>query len=830
MKKILAMLLALAMIFALAACGGTTENPPAGNEGGDGGTTETKAPATYTYNTYATSLGNNWNPHTWETNADDAVNGYITSPFVTMSILDSENGVYQWVYEMATEVNDVTATHKEDLTKYNVSLPEGQTVEETTSGFVYEIKLNPNAKWANGEDITADDYIYSMQQLLNPKMHNYRANLYVAGESALAGAAGYYNAGAPIYTCMAYTEAGYDYDYEQGIADGNVYINVASSDYELYSMSLSDLNYNYGVGVDEQIEALRSEANAYGYTQITAENRETAETVISTILGGLFGMGEEDIIAYRPEALFVFEGYGEDVSYDTVGCYKVDDYTIIYVNQNQIDINYFLTSLTSTWLVYEDLYEAGKDTSGELVTTNYGTSPETTMAYGPYMLESMQADKQMVFVQNPMWYGWETAEDGSLVSYTNFEVDGQKVQQYQTTRIVIDVMDDDAAKQAFLKGELSTWSPNSEELVTYASSDQLYKVDETYTMSFFFNTNVDALKAMDESKGNTNSIVLSNINFRKAFSLCIDRSEWVKATSGFKPAFSLLNKLYFYDIYNDPASCYRNTEQAMRAIVNLYGVEYGPGTPYATLKDAHDSINGYNLTEAKELMKTACEELVAAGLYKEGDPIYIRVGYKKGAIDSTDQKQISVMNEFLKAAVEGSGFGDITLEAVGNIDNRYAAVPAGEFAIGYGAWGGAAFYPFRNLQVYCDPDQYDINEAADWDPKTEQLTIKVNGEDVTMSWQAWSNALVGSGPYANADFETKLDVLSFMEEQYLAKYYRIPLAGSTACELLSFKVGYYTEEYNIMYDFGGLRLMHYNYNDAEWTDFVASQGGELHYE
>ena len=109
-------------------------------------------------------------------------------------------------------------------------------------------------------------------------------------------------------------------------------------------------------------------------------------------------------------------------------------------------------------------------------------------------------------------------------------------------------------------------------------------------------------------------------------------------------------------------------------------------------------------------------------------------------------------------------------------------------------------------------------------------TIEIDGQPVAMSWQAWSGALVGSGPYASADFDTKLDVLSEMEELYLAKYYRIPLASSTACELLSFKNSYYTDEYNIMYDFGGLRLMKYNYNDAEWADFVASQGGELHYE
>lgn len=823
LSKLLALVLALAMVFALAACGETTattvETPteapaePASEPSAEPAT-EPAAPAepvSYTYNAYSSSLGNNWNPHTWETNADDAVNGYITSPFVDMSILDSENGVYQWVYEMATEVNDVTADHQDDLTKYAVVLPEGTDPASVTDGYVFEIKLNPNAKWANGEDITADDYIYSMQQLLAPEMHNYRANLYVAGESALAGAAAYYYQGTTAYLPIGvdtstFLENGsvedlYVDTFNFWGAEG--YVDADGNEVPQYVSVLDEVAYSAdGAGDDEFTGASLYEYFAPG------------------------GPYE----SYAGDYLFIAQTYEDGVSYDTVGCYKVDDYTIIYVNQTHIDFNYFLTSLTSTWLVYEDLYEAGKDTSGELVTTNYGTSPETTMAYGPYMFESMQADKQMVFVQNPNWYGWEDDGNGNLVSYTNFEVDGERQQQYVTTRIVIDVMDDNAAKQAFLKGELSSWTPNAEELVTYAASDQLYKVDETYTMSFFFNTNVDMLKAMDESKGNTNSVVLSNINFRKAFSLGIDRAEWVTATSGFKPAFSLLNSLYFYDIYNDPTSSYRNSDQAMRAIVNLYGVEYGEGKAYATLKEAHDSINGYNLTEAKNLMKTACEELVAEGLYTEGDPIVIRVAYKKGTLDSPDNNQIALMNKYINAAAEGSGFGPITLEAVGNIDDRYGAVPAGEFAIGYGAWGGAAFYPFRNLQVYCDPDQYSINEAADWDPTTEMLTIEIDGEEVTMTWQQWSGALVGSGPYAGADFETKLDVLSTMEELYLAKYYRIPLAGSTSCELLSFKNSYFTEDYNIMYGFGGLRLMRYNYNDAEWADFVASQGGELHYE
>ncbi len=821
MKKVLALVLALGMLLSCV---------PAMAETAD-------APATYTYHTYSSALGNNWNPHTWETNADDAVNSYITSPFCTMSILDSENGVYQWVWEMATSATDVTAEHQDDLVKYKVDLQPGKTAEDTTSGYVFEIKLNPNAKWEDGTPINADSYIYSMKQLLDPKMRNYRANLYYAGESAVAGGNAYYNSGAPVYAPMvpAYGDGetpDYSYDLEKGITDGMVYVNVTSS-MTLYSDSLDKLNKDYGVGLDEDINTLKSGADMFGYTKVTADNRATVEKIVSTMLTGLFGITDEAEIAnLTKEALFVDTGKTSDVvTYDeAVGCYKVDDYTIRYVNQQYIDYNYFLTSLTSNWLVYEPYYEAGKDTTGALVTTNYGTKIENTMSYGPYRLESLQDGKQMVFVQNENWYGYEKQEDGSLLAMTPYLVDGQNVQRYQATSVVIDVMDDAAAKQAFLKGQLSEWSPSPEELTTYGTSEQLYKVDETYTMSLFFNCGLGNLKAMDESKGNTNSVVLSNVNFRKAMSLAIDRAEYVTATVGYKPAYAIMNNLYFYDVYNDPTSSYRNSDEAMQAVCNLYGVAYGEGTPYATLRDAYLSINGYNLTEAKALMAKACEELVGAGLYKTGDPIHIRLGWAKGALQDSDIKQCEILNKQINAALEGSGFGTLTLEPIGNINDRYGDTAKGEYAIGYGAWGGAAFYPFRNFQVYCDTEQYSIHEAGCWDPATETLTLKVNGEDVTMTWQDWSRALIGNGPYTSADFATKLSVTAQMEEEYLKKYYRIPLAGTTACSMLSYQCSYYTEEYNIMYGFGGLELMSFNYNDAEWAAYVAEEGGELSYE
>ena len=829
MKKALALLLVVIMALAVfAACKknptpGPADTTPApdkteGTEPAENTEPPMEEPQDYTYNTYSTSLGNNWNPHTWETSADDAILGYLSSPFCTMQAENTEDGIYQWVYEMATEINDVTATHQEDLTKYAVNIGDADP-STITEGYVFEIKLNPNAKWEDGTPINADSYITSMKYLLDPEMLNYRANLYYAGESAVAGGNAYYYSRTEGYW-VPVDSLGFESN--QAALDAGVKLAI-------------DMHNFWGLA------GCKDEAGneCPQWVEITDETKYRDEAVEEGKDGDWISAADiwADYAAYFDAADYaqycaawkVNDNMNVDFE-STVGCYKVDDYTINYVCENKIDFNYFLTSCTSTWLVYEPYYTQGFDTTGKLKTTNYGTDMSNTMSYGPYKLESLQKDKQIVFTQNPNWYGWEEQPNGALISKTPYKVNGESVQRYQTTRIVIDVMDDDAAKQAFLKGELTEWAPTPEDLPDYAASEQLYKAEETYTMSFFFHTKLEDLKIMDESKGNTNSVVLSNVNFRKAFSFAINRDEWVTATAGFKPSFGLMNDLYHYDFYNDPTSSYRSSEPAMQAICDLYGVQYGEGTPYATLKDAYKSINGYNLTLAQELMKQACDELVADGLYKVDDPIVIRIGYKKGALDSADNKQVELMNKYINAAAEGSGFGHITLEALGNINDRYGDTAKGEYAIGYGAWGGAALYPFRNFQVYCDTEQYSIHEAGCWDPSTETFTINVNGEDVTMTWQEWSRSMIGAGRFAGESNDVKLQITAAMEKAYLEFYYRIPLATSTTCSLLAYKAKYITPDYNLAYGWGGLELMTYNYSDTEWTEFVASQGGILNYQ
>lgn len=797
----------------------------------------------YTYVSATTALADDWNPHTWESSADDEMLSYLEEGMFGITVKNSVDQEYQRYNGLAVGIEDVTGSNQSLLTDYNVILPTGQTAANTTEGYIYDIDLREGATWENGDAINADTYIYSMQQLLDPTMKNYRANNYYSGTGAIAGAANYYYQGSSKYIAAS--------SLNESIKDTNskTYGSVSNSTAWSSSYTMDGVLSYFDAGTERNTyQALlddviaKSTVQADGFFELNSTNQSAYESLCE-MYSTLWG----DAVDYSTtSASFEMwtQSYADNYAFDGgVGFVKLDDYKIRWIAETQQDLDLFYGVISSGFLVHEETYEAAKTTVAGVTTSKYGTSEDNTMSYGPYKLETYEAGKQVVLVQNENWWGYEDSKDKvdsegnpMLYSETEFEVDGKKVEQYQTTKVVMKVMTEDAMKLAFMKGEIMSWSPSSTELSSYTMSEALYQVDETYTMSLFFNSNEEALKTMDSSKGNTNSIVLSNDKFREAMSVAINRKDWVTSTAAYKPSYSLLSPLYYYDVYKDPSSIYRNTDQAMEAITNLYGVSYGAGTNYATLEEAYKSIDGFNLSQAENLMKAAHDELVAEGLYTSGQNIHIKAAWAYGSLTSDDQAQVAKIQAYLNTAAKDSGFGSITIEPVGSLNDRYGDVPAGEYAIGYGAWGGAAFYPFQNMRLYMDPSYQNVNELACWDPvnETKELTFTDPSNSnatvtKTMTYQAWSQSLIGSGEFSSAPNETKLDILAGLEQDFLSKYYRIPLAQTCASFLLSYKVSYYTENYNIMYSFGGFRLMSYNYDDTQWNSYVSQQGGELNY-
>ena len=668
----------------------------------------------YTYTAGVSSLGTNWNPHTWQTNGDNMILEYLSTPFVSVIPLDTNEGTYQWSFEGAVSVEDVTKEHLDDLIKYKVALPDGVKIDNLDTGYVFEIRLREGLRFEDGKEIRADDYIYSMKELLDPKMKNYRANQYYSGEAALAGAYDYYN------------------------GEGNV-------------------------------------------------------------------------------------------DFDTVGLYRADDYTLRYVTADEIEYNYFMTALSSSWLVHKDTYESGKSERGGLTVSDYGTSLENTRSFGPYRLLSFEDDKQAVFVRNEKWYGYKEDEEGHLYSECSYRVDGEIIKQYEATRVVLDVVSDDVARQRFFKGELIEYSPTADEAERYMLSERLYRSLDTYTMSLFFNTDGDVLADLDRTGVNKNSVVLSNANFREAMSLSLNRDDFVTVTDGWQPSVGLLSDAYRYDVYNDPDSSYRRSEAAMREICDMYGIRYGEGERYESLESAYRAVTGYDRGEAKTLFEKAYRELAEAELYRSGEDIKIQIAWSKGALTSDDNAAVLKISEHINAAAAGSGFGKIILEPIGNIENRYSDVPTGKYAIGFGAWGGAAFYPFRNFRVYMDPEYASLHEGGCWDPSEEKLTLDVFGERVTMSYKDWSRSMIGSGRYSRASSDEKLELTAKLERSFLSLYYRIPLATTVSSSLLSYKVENLTEKYSIMYGYGGFRFLSFNYDDREWGEYLEEAGYRLGY-
>lgn len=57
-------------------------------------------------------------------------------------------------------------------------------------GKTWTFTLRKSAKWSNGDPVTADDFVYSLQRTLDPKTHSQQQNIYQAIKNADEVAAG----------------------------------------------------------------------------------------------------------------------------------------------------------------------------------------------------------------------------------------------------------------------------------------------------------------------------------------------------------------------------------------------------------------------------------------------------------------------------------------------------------------------------------------------------------------------------------------------------------------------------------------------------------------
>ena len=821
--KILAIVLALLMVLpALVACKDNEKptNDPNATKAPDGsndpGTAETEKE--YTYRLVMGATPDTWNPHTWETNADSEMMSYIEG--IPVDVTMGESGYFEWVYEMVTNVTDVTSTW--DQAQNWLEADEDGNYPQDGDGYIYKLDLNPDAKWQDGTPINADTYIYSMERCISSEMKNYRANSYTTSESAIKNALGYYQndlEGEVIYAPAAVMGE-----------DGNITYAEADAYYVSYKAanaffgdSIENIEEDYGPAFvledgNDLIKTLfqRETEDKQGYVKVTDEDIENLTKVAAAL--------ESDYENAWKEFCFVDSGEKfVNTPWEDVGLIKGDDYTLYYVLEQPESMFYFLTSLTSGWIVNKELYEKGYKQVEDLLTTNYGTGVDNYSASGPYKLVSFEADKAFVFEKNENWYGW---------------TDGKHEGQYQTTKIHYDIVKEQTTQlMMFNQGALDEVSLTADDMTKYKTASRLLKTDQTYTYRYIFATDLNALKTLEQEAGDgSNKTLLAYDEFRQGISLAINRQELCNdCTPGYKPAYYLFNSLYYYNIENDAESRYRDTDEAKEAVLRIYDIEYGEGKEYATLDEAYQSVTGYDVQKAHDLIQTAVDKAIEDGNYTAGQKVNITCAATAGGLTTDYNNENEHLNAYIAAAIEGiENIGEVVVTYRGNVENRYADVATGKIEMARGAWGGAAFYPFSSIRVYCEPDYMGgdtaIHEACGFKPRTETIDIPINGEVKTMTYQQWAQSINGAGEYAGNDqIENKLLILSYLESNLVEGAHMIPFACDAVVSLYSYKIEYATTEYDIMYGYGGIRLMKYNYSDAQWEKYVADQGGTLDY-
>ena len=784
---------------AVAAGGGTVDTVAYAGEAGKDYTDE----KVYTCNDYiASTTSMDWNPHTWETHDDGNMVDMLTTGFYAI-VLNADKTGYAIVPEMAAELPvDVTAEY---VGKFGIA--------EGEANKAFRIALNQDATWENGEKITADDYIYSMQQQLNPKMLNRRADSYYAGDLIVYNAKNYLYAGKTTYDKITDTV-------DNLIAAGtDIYVDLVNL-------------WNMGGAVDADGNVMPdyvsiADDTMYRDAGVEDENADEAWVSGKYVFENYLAAGKP-YESYQGEYLFT-ASIAPETAWEDVGLVKVDDYTIDLILEKPMEeaAFYMPYNLGSNWLVYKPLYEECKsffDAEGKAVeteeeaatvTTDYCKSLEKTISYGAYRLSYFELDKQISYERNPEWYGYR---------------DGKHIGQYQTDNYSITVISDHATEMmAFEAGQIDGVSLQSDDMEKYASSSYIMYEPQSYTTKVTFNTNYDKLL-----ERGTGSQILVIDEFREAFALAIDRQHFVTAyTAAGTAGFGLLNYQYVYNPFTGEA--YRDSEGAKDAMVSLYGLSYGEGTEYATLDEAYDAMTGYNMDLAKQKMAEAYDKAIAAGIWDGETPITI--DFRVYQNDTIYVQMFTYFDEQLKEAAKGSGFeGKISLTMTVDAD-YYNTNYSGNADIIFTTWGGAAMQPFTMMnQCYTDGADGSGNQMEyGFDTKAIQLTIKVDGKEVTDNLCNWTNwvgsstdeALVGAiteqiGSMSDYDYATRCAFLAACEKCFLSYYATTPVYYRNVASLHSQKINYPTYQYVMNVGFGGIRYYTYNYDDAEWADYIAA--------
>ena len=755
----------------------------------------------YTYNTYLSTKPKTWNVHNWETNDESYIPAFCEMGLYDLAFNEKRDG-YVVIHELAGAMpKDVTASiSDEEYDRYGYS---GNLDE----GFVWEIALNKDAVWENGEAIKANDYVESMKRQLDPKMVNFRADSYYASTLKLSNAERYFKQGrSTIEPLFNYIDKNTGAMPSVVCEDGKYYINLGkatpfgnsvfsgSDEITLYTV----LNQRSSTSTDAvELAAQRiTDGCAYfawkycnhegdhqkdweditGYNKLSSVKEEmmnynmfidefdTKEVYARSVKDQ---SGEEYAVRYTKNDLIadlklivstfghvskdwnwklpLFGSYYNDYQEDFshVGIAAVDEYTIRLYLTQAVSELDLEFSLTGNWLVKVDLYDKLK----QVAPTGYITTKYATPGGGVDGYMSYGPYKLTVF---------ESGKEMRMVRNEKWYgwTDGKHEGQFNATGIYTRIISDhNVAMQEFEAGNIDDIELNRSDMKIYGNSSRKTAAYESYTQKISFNSDYAKLKSR-QSAEKGNKTILSNINFRTGLSLAMDRNNFAsQATAGSKAFTGLLNDLYLTEVSH--GEMYRNTEQGKSVYNKVYGQLGGTSDPFAPGFEPAplaESENGYNLAMATHYVAKGLEEESASttdGHLAANGKIGLEFRVYDTESEATQEMLTFIRGAFNKVIEEankklGSSY---TIEITAQKDeDYYNSAKSGNYDMIFSTWGGAAVNPIGLMQVYCDKT-FESNCEYGFKGKQDSTYVEIDADEdgtpESKSFNSWWTEIDG---------------------------------------------------------------------------------------
>ena len=419
---------------------------------------------------------------------------------------------------------------------------------------------------------------------------------------------------------------------------------------------------------------------------------------------------------------------GDITDFAEVGVKAVDDYTLEYTLTEPT--SYFLTILGYNPFspMSRSYYESkggkfGGDFDSAAADYAYGKTPDDIAYCGPYLVSNYTSENTIVFSANPTYWNAENINIKTLTWLYNDGEDALKAYN-DTISGVLDGagLNASALEAAKADGYFDTIVyPSATDATSYVA---FYNLNRTATSNF---NDGSAASSKTEEQMLRSGAAMLNEHFRRAISFATDRGTYNAMTDGEELKYNAMINSY-------TPGTFVSLEEDVTIDINGTATTFTAGTYYGAIMQAQIDADGvaikvwdptadsgigsstgydgwYNPEAAAAELATAVEELAANGIEVSAEnPIYLDLPYFSGSESYSNRANA------YKKSIESVLGGAVIINLVECVDSS--------------AWYYAGYYVDNSYEM-----NYDVYDVSGWgpdygDPSTYLNTFNIYSGDM----------------------------------------------------------------------------------------------------